>query len=40
MSRLTKSGAVVTAEYARAMGADDYARDARAAVEIARKRLG
>jgi len=33
-------GAVVTAEYARAMGADDYARDARAAVEIARKRLG
>ena len=33
-------GAVVTPEYARQMGADYYARDARASVEIARKVLG
>lgn len=33
-------GAVVTADYARAMGADFYAKDARAAVEIARKVFG
>jgi len=32
-------GAVVTAEYARQMGADFYAKDARQAVEIARKVL-
>ena len=32
-------GAVVTPEYARKMGADYYARDARASVEIARKVL-
>ena len=33
-------GAVVTEEYAARMGADAYARDARAAVEIARRLLG
>ena len=33
-------GAVVTEEYAQRMGADAYARDARAAVEIARRLLG
>ena len=33
-------GAVVTPEYARQMGADYYARDARASVEIARKVFG
>ena len=33
-------GAVVTPEYARKMGADYYARDARASVEIARKVFG
>lgn len=33
-------GAVVTPEYARQMGADYYARDARESVEIARKVLG
>lgn len=33
-------GAVVTPEYARRMGADYYARDARASVEIARKVFG
>ena len=33
-------GAVVTPEYAREMGADYYARDARASVEIARKVFG
>ena len=33
-------GAVVTPEYARQMGADHYARDARQSVEIARKVLG
>lgn len=33
-------GAVVTPEYARKMGADYYARDARQSVEIARKVLG
>ena len=33
-------GAVVTPEYARRMGADYYAADARASVEIARKVLG
>ena len=33
-------GAVVTEEYARRMGADAYAKDARASVEIARKLLG
>jgi len=33
-------GAVVTAEYARSMGADYYAKDARAAVEAAREVLG
>ena len=33
-------GAVVTPEYARQMGADYYARDARQSVEIARKVLG
>ena len=33
-------GAVVTPEYARQMGADYYAKDARASVEIARKVFG
>ena len=33
-------GAVVTPEYARNMGADDYAKDARASVEIAKRVLG
>ena len=33
-------GAVVTPEYAAAMGADAYARDARASVAIARQVLG
>ena len=33
-------GAVVTEEYAQRMGADAYAKDARAAVEIARRLLG
>ena len=33
-------GAVVTADYARTMGADYYAKDARESVEIARKVLG
>ena len=33
-------GAVVTEEYARRMGADYYARDARAAVEVARRVFG
>ena len=33
-------GAVVTPEYARQMGADYYARDARQSVEIARKVFG
>ena len=33
-------GAVVTPEYAREMGADYYAKDARASVEIARKVFG
>ena len=33
-------GAVVTADYARGMGADYYAKDARAAVEAAREVLG
>ena len=33
-------GAVITEEYARAMGADAYARDARAAVAVARRVLG
>lgn len=33
-------GAVVTSEYARQMGADHYAKDARQSVEIARKVLG
>ena len=33
-------GAVVTPEYAQKMGADYYARDARASVEIARKVFG
>ena len=33
-------GAVVTPEYAKKMGADYYARDARQSVEIARKVLG
>ena len=33
-------GAVVTPEHARRMGADYYAGDARASVEIARKVLG
>ena len=33
-------GAVVTPEYARQMGADYYAKDARQSVEIARKVLG
>ena len=33
-------GAVVTPEYARQMGADYYAKDARQSVEIARKVFG
>lgn len=33
-------GAVVTADYAQRIGADGYAKDARAAVEIARQLLG
>ena len=33
-------GAVVTPEYARQMGADYYAKDARASVEIARRVFG
>ncbi|WP_343277364.1 cobalamin B12-binding domain-containing protein, partial [Ligaoa zhengdingensis] len=33
-------GAVVTPEFARRMGADYYAKDARQSVEIARKVLG
>ena len=33
-------GAVVTPEYASTMGADYYARDARQAVDVARKVLG
>ena len=33
-------GAVVTPEYAKQMGADHYAKDARQAVEIARTVLG
>ena len=33
-------GAVVTPEYAKQMGADYYAKDARQSVEIARKVLG
>ena len=38
--RVMVGGAVVTPEYARSMGADFYAKDARAAVEIARKVFG
>jgi hypothetical protein len=38
--RIMVGGAVVTAEYAAGMGADYYAKDARAAVEIAREVLG
>lgn len=33
-------GAVVTPEYARSIGADYYARDAKQSVEIAKKVLG
>ena len=38
--RIMVGGAVVTEEYARRIGADAYARDARAAVEAARRLLG
>ena len=38
--RVMVGGAVVTPEYARLIGADFYARDARAAVTIARQALG
>ena len=38
--RIIVGGAVVTEEYARRIGADAYAKDARAAVEAARRLLG
>ena len=38
--KIMVGGAVVTPEYARSMGADYYAKDARQAVEIAREVLG
>ena len=38
--RVMVGGAVVTAEYARQIGADDYARDARESVNIARSVFG
>ena len=38
--KIMVGGAVVTPEYARGMGADYYAKDARQAVEIAREVLG
>jgi 5-methyltetrahydrofolate--homocysteine methyltransferase len=38
--RIMVGGAVLTPEYAEKMGADYYARDAKASVDIAREVLG